>query len=133
MRVGDSRVQALAGALCGTVCAVTGITDRSLRAVMTELLGAPRTMTRAGYGLARLRRDGLITRRPRVNTYRLTPGGLKFAVFCTKVHDRVLAPCPRRGDPGLSAATRCPDRYPAPHRQRARVCSSAGVTAPEGR
>ena len=41
MRFGDSRVQALAGALCVTLCAVTGITNRSLRALMTGLLGAP--------------------------------------------------------------------------------------------
>ena len=43
MRFGDSRVQALAGALCVTLCAVTGITNRSLRALMTGLLGAPYT------------------------------------------------------------------------------------------
>ena len=41
MRFGDSRVQALAGALCATVCAVTGITNSSLRALMTGLLGVP--------------------------------------------------------------------------------------------
>jgi len=41
MRVGDSRVQALAGALCGTVCAVTGTINRSLRTLMTGRLGAP--------------------------------------------------------------------------------------------
>ena len=40
----------------------------------------------------RLRRNGLITRRPHANTYDLTPDGLAFAVFYTKVHDRVLAP-----------------------------------------
>jgi hypothetical protein len=40
MRFGDSRVQALAGALCHTLCAATGITNRSLRALMTGLPGA---------------------------------------------------------------------------------------------
>jgi len=30
MRFGDSRVQALAGALCQTTCAVTGITNTNL-------------------------------------------------------------------------------------------------------
>jgi hypothetical protein len=40
MRFGDSRVQALAGALAVTLCAVTGITNRSLRALMTGLRGA---------------------------------------------------------------------------------------------
>ena len=38
------------------------------------------------------RRNGLITRRPHANTYDLTPDGLAFAIFYTKVHDRVLAP-----------------------------------------
>jgi hypothetical protein len=99
MRFGDSRVQALAGALCVTVGAVTGITNRSLRALMTGLLGAPYTMTQASYDLARLARNGLITRRPHANTYDLTPDGLAFAIFYTKVHDRILAPLFTAGQP----------------------------------
>ena len=59
---------------------------------MTGLTGAPYSMTQASYDLARLARNGLITRRPHANTYDLTPDGLKFAIFYTKVHDRVLAP-----------------------------------------
>jgi hypothetical protein len=99
MRFGDSRVQALAGALCVTLCAVTGITNRSLRALMTGLLGAPYSMAQASYDLARLRRNDLITRRPHANTYDLTPDGLAFAIFYTKVHDRVLAPLFAAGQP----------------------------------
>jgi predicted MarR family transcription regulator len=49
-------------------------------------------MTQASYDLARLRRNGLITRRPNANTYDLTPDGLAFAIFYTKVHDRLLKP-----------------------------------------
>ncbi len=92
MRFGDSRVQALAGALCVTLCAVTGITNRSLRALMTGLLGTAYGITQASYDLARLQRNRLIVRRPHTNTYDLTPDGLRFALFYTKVHDRVLAP-----------------------------------------
>ena len=99
MRFGDPRVQALAGALCVTLCAVTGITNRSLRALMTGLLGTPYGMTQASYDLARLARNGLITRRPRANTYDLTTDGLAFAIFYTKVHDRVLAPLFTAGQP----------------------------------
>jgi len=99
MRFGDSRVQALAGALCVTVGAVTGITNKSLRALMTGLLGTPYTMTQASYDLARLARNGLITRRPHANTYDLTADGLKFAIFYTKVHNRVLAPLFTAGQP----------------------------------
>ena len=54
MRFGDSRVQALASALCVTLPAVTGITNRSLRALMTGLLGRPYTMTQSSYDLARI-------------------------------------------------------------------------------
>jgi hypothetical protein len=92
MRFGDPRVQALAGALCHAVCAVTGITNRSLRALMTGLLGADYTMGQASYDLARLRHNGLIIRRPHANTYDLTGDGLRFAIFYTKVHNRVLRP-----------------------------------------
>jgi hypothetical protein len=51
---GDARVQALAGALCTTVLAVTGI--------------------------------------PGKYRYRLTGDGPRFAIFCTKLHDRLLRP-----------------------------------------
>ena len=85
MRFGDSRVQALAGALCVTVGAVTGITNRSLRALMTGLLGTPYSMTQASYDLARLRHNELIVRRPHTNTSDLTTDSLRFALFYTKV------------------------------------------------
>jgi hypothetical protein len=106
MRFGDSRVQALAGALAASLCAVTGITNRSLRALMTGLTGTPYTMTQASYDLARLRRNELITRRPHANTYDLTPDGLKFAIFYTKVHDRVLAPLFAASQPQAPPALR---------------------------
>jgi len=83
---------ALAGALANTLCAVTGITNKSLRALMTGLLGTAYTMNQASYDLARLARNGLITRIPHRNLYALTPDGLRFAIFYTKVHDRVLRP-----------------------------------------
>jgi hypothetical protein len=71
LRFGDPRVQALAGALCTTALAVTGITNRSLRALMTGLLGAATySMNQASYDLARLRTNGLITRIPGKNRYR---------------------------------------------------------------
>jgi hypothetical protein len=103
MRFGDSRVQALAGALCVTVGAVTGITNKSPRALMTGLLGGMTyTMNQASYDLARLRTNGLISRIPGKNRYRLTGDGLRFAIFYTKLLDRLLRP--------LLAA----DRPPAP-------------------
>jgi hypothetical protein len=93
LRFGDLRVQALAGALCTTMLAVTGITNKSLRVLMTGLLdGIGYTTNQASYDLARLRVNGLITRLPGRNLYRLTSDGLRFAIFYTKVHDRLLGP-----------------------------------------
>ena len=93
LRFGDPRVQALAGALCTTMLAVTGITNKSLRALMTGLLdGIGYTTNQASYDLARLRVNGLITRVPGKNRYRLTGDGLRFAIFYTKLHDRLLRP-----------------------------------------
>jgi len=105
LRFGDPRVQALAGALCHTLLAVTGITNKSLRAWMTGLLTQPYPMSRASYDLTRLRRNGLIERLPGRNLYRLTPDGLAFAIFYSKVHNRVLRP--------LLATTDTPNAPPA--------------------
>jgi hypothetical protein len=59
---------------------------------MTGLLGTNYTINQASYDLSRLARNQLITRIPHRNLYALTPDGLRFAVFYTKVHDRVLRP-----------------------------------------
>jgi hypothetical protein len=49
-------------------------------------------MNRASYDLARLARNGLITRVPGKNLYQLTGDGLRFAISYTKLHDRLLRP-----------------------------------------
>ena len=60
---------------------------------MTGLLrGATYTRNQASYDLARLRVSALITRIPGKNRYRLTGDGLRFAIFYTKLHDRLLRP-----------------------------------------
>jgi hypothetical protein len=64
LRFGDLRVQALAGATAAMLVTVTGITNRSLRALMTGLLHRPYSMNQASYHLARLARNGLIRRVP---------------------------------------------------------------------
>ena len=79
--------------LATTLLAVTGITNKSLRALMTGLLdGIGYTTNQASYDLARLRVNGLITRVPGKNRYRLTGDGLRFAIFYTNLHDRLLRP-----------------------------------------
>jgi hypothetical protein len=54
LRFGDPRVMALAGALASTLSAVTGITNKSLRALMTGLPGTAYSVNQASYDLARL-------------------------------------------------------------------------------
>ena len=92
LRFGDSRVMALAGALCLTVHAIAGFNNRSLRALVGELLGTTYTSAQMTYDLRRLRLHGLIARTPASNTYFLTPQGIRVALFYTKVHDRLLTP-----------------------------------------
>jgi hypothetical protein len=115
LRFGDPRVQALAGALCTSLLAVTGITNKSLRALMTELLGQPYSMNRSSYDLTRLRRNGLIDRVDGRNLYQLTDDGLAFAIFYTKVHNRVLRPllatAAPQAPPPLRAALRTIDQH----------------------
>ena len=95
---------------------VTGITNRSLRALMTGLLHRPYSMNQASYDLSRLARNGLIRPRPGRNRYTLTRDGLLFASFYTKVYDHVLRPLmapdrpnappnsPRRWTPSTSSS-----------------------------
>jgi hypothetical protein len=92
LRFGDPRVMALAGALCLLLTRTVGFTHRSLRAQVTGLLGRAYTAGQMSYDLTRLRRKGLIRRLPRTNTYVLTSDGVRFALFYTKVHDRLLVP-----------------------------------------
>ncbi len=72
---------------------------------MTGLLGgANYAMNQASYDLARLRVNGLITRIPGRNRYRLTDDGLRFAIFYTKVPQPGVAPTARRR-PAASSTT----------------------------
>ena len=120
---------ALAGALANTLCAVTGITNKSLRALMTGLPGTAYSVSQASYDLARLSRNGLITRIPHRNRYALTGDGLRFAIFYTKVHDRVLRPLmtgdQRQAPPPLHDALRVIDREVTRRLAEARLPAAA--------
>jgi hypothetical protein len=109
-------------ALCCTLRSVTGITNKSLRALMPGLLGEPYSMNRASYDLTRLRRNGLITRVPARNLYTFTDDGLAFAVFYTNIHNRVLRP--------LFATT---PHQPARRRYAQRYAPSISTSAPDSR
>ncbi len=107
---------ALAGALCDHRLAVTGITNKSLRALMTGLLGVAYTIDQTSYDLRRLRLNGP-HRPPRPHQHATSspPTGSAVAVFYTKVHDRLLRP--------LLAADRPP--APLPVRQALRTLDRA--------
>jgi hypothetical protein len=129
LRFGDPRVMALAGTLASTLFAVTGITNKSLRALMTGLLGVPYSINQASYDLARLSRNGIVTRIPHRNLYTLTPDGLRFAIFYTKVHDRLLRPLMAadqpQAPPGLRQALRVIDHEVSQRMAAARLPAAA--------
>ena len=84
---------ALVGALCQTLLAATGFTNKNLRVLMTGLLGgSPYTPGQMTYDLRRLRLNGLIRRLPRSNRYVLTDDGIRIAIFYTKIYNRLLVP-----------------------------------------
>lgn len=92
LRFGDPRVMALAGALAVTANLIGGFSNKTLRPLVAGLLGEPYSQARCCYDLRRLRLKGLIVRLPHSNTYLLTHDGQRFAVFYTKVHNRLLRP-----------------------------------------
>jgi hypothetical protein len=92
LRFGDPRVMALAGALAVTAHLIGGFSNKTLRQLVASLLDAEYTQARCCYDLRRLRLKGLIVRLPHSNTYVLTDDGQRFAIFYTKVHNRLLRP-----------------------------------------
>ena len=129
LRFGDPRVMALAGALCSTLLAATGITNKSLRALMTGLLAAPCTGGQMTYDLRRLRLAGLIYRIEHTNRYVLTPDGTRFAVFYTKLHNRLLRPLMAadqpQAPPELRQALRAIDQHVDDYINQARLGKAA--------
>ena len=128
LRFGDPRVMALLGALCVSLNAL-GFTNRSLRARVSQLLGAAYTVNQMSYDLARLRLNGLIQRRSGTNTYQLTADGQRVAVFYTKVHDRILRPLIAAdtppGPPELRHALRVIDQHVNGYIDQARLRNAA--------
>jgi hypothetical protein len=93
LRFGDRRAHALLSALPIFRLQPSGFTNAELRAHVTELLDTTPDQWPAGrmtYDLRRLRLHGLIERIPGTRRYRVTPTGLRHALFLTRVHDRIL-------------------------------------------
>ena len=129
LRFGDPRVMALAGALCNTLLTAAGITNKSLRALMTGLLNTPYTPGQMTYDLRRLRLAGLIHRIEHTNRYVLTPDGIAMAVFYTKLHNRLLRPLMAarqpQAPPPLRDALRTIDQHVDDYISRARLGKAA--------
>jgi len=129
LRFGDPRAMALAGALCRVVHAVTGLTNRSLRGQVAGPLGQDHTSGQMSYDLRRLRLHGLIERIDGSDTYRLTPEGIRVAVFYTKLQARLLRPLLEAGrppaPPELRRALITIDHVLTDHTARARLGPAA--------
>jgi hypothetical protein len=95
LRFGDTRVQALLHALLLFVFVARGFSNKDLREQIAPLLGLRAGQIRPGrmsYDLRRLRLHGLVERLPGTHRYRLTPRGLRTALFYTRVYARILRP-----------------------------------------
>jgi hypothetical protein len=93
LRFGDPRVQALLSVLVVFRLLPAGFSNRDLRDHLAPLLGIdPATMTagRMTYDLRRLRLHGLIERVPHTHRYRVTPFGLRVAMFFSRTYARLL-------------------------------------------
>ena len=100
LRFGDPRAQALLAALCAFSHLLEGVSNRSLRPLVAELLPAytSRQMT---YDLRRLRRNGFLVRLAGSHRYQLTPEGRRLAVFFAKTYARIVTPSLAELDPIL--------------------------------
>jgi hypothetical protein len=95
LRFGDRRVMALLGALATFGLIPEGLSNKTLRRRIPDLLGVPASAysgAQMSYDLRRLRLKGLVVRVPKTHSYVLTELGTKVAVFFTKLYTRVYRP-----------------------------------------
>jgi hypothetical protein len=95
LRFDDPRVQALLLVLVMYLMQTDGFTSKQLKGPLAQLLGIdPAMITRARmtYDLRRLRLHGLIERIPKTHRFRVTPQGLRIAIFFSRTWARLLRP-----------------------------------------
>jgi hypothetical protein len=95
LRTIDLRVLALLYLLVWFRLLLCGFANRDLREQPALLTGqSPITITpgRMTYHLRRLRLHGMIERIPKTHLYRVTPFGLRAALFLTRAHARLYRP-----------------------------------------
>jgi hypothetical protein len=95
LRFGERRVMALLGALATFGLIPGGLSNKTLRQRIPDLLGVPTSAysgAQMSYDLRRLRLKGLVTRVPKTQQYVLTELGTKVAVFFTTLYTRLYRP-----------------------------------------
>jgi len=95
LRFADPRVQGLCHVLLLFILVHGTFTHKDVREHLAPLLGkkpSQYTPGRITYDLRRLRLHGLIERIPNTHRYRITPNGLRTAVFYTRLYSRTLRP-----------------------------------------
>jgi hypothetical protein len=95
LRFGDPRVQGLLAVLVLFCLQPEGFRNQQLRPLLAQFLGLkPEDLTpgRMSYDLRRLRLHGLIERLKGSHRYRLTPAGLKVALFYSRTYQHVIRP-----------------------------------------
>ena len=95
LRFADPVVQGIFSTLVLFALLPRGFTNREFRERLAPLLGLPlsaMTPGRTTYQLRRLRLHDLIERQPRSHRYRVTPLGLRTAMFYTRTYQRLLRP-----------------------------------------
>jgi len=98
---------ALADAFCTTLLSVRNRHHQQEPARLDDrLVTRPYNPGQMAYDLRRLRLTGLIRRIEHTNHYVLTPDGAKFAIFYTKLHNRLLRPLLAADQPQAPAELR---------------------------
>jgi hypothetical protein len=95
LRFGDPRVQALFAVLVIFSLQPQGFRNKELRPLLAQALGLQSQQLIQGkmsYDLRRLRLHGLIERIAGTHRYRLTPLGLRTALFYSRTFNRVVRP-----------------------------------------
>jgi hypothetical protein len=95
LRFADPLVLTLFGALVVFRLLPRGFSNRELRDHWAPLIGkTPQSITpgQMTYHLRRLRLHGLIERVPKSHRYRVTDGGWRTILFCTRCYNRLLRP-----------------------------------------
>lgn len=95
LRLGQPRVMALLNALTSFAHLPQGLTNRSLRTQVADLLGLDPdryTMAQMSYDLRRLRLKGILWRIPDSYRYQLTTYGRQVALLLSKLHTRIFRP-----------------------------------------